>query len=144
MTWEPTVFGDTSVNFLAWALFDADKKLVLCGKTPRADVAEIGSYARVGVVEKPWVQQVDPRKRSGRATQKDIQELCIAAGEYGRIFEVRRYEYPHKAPKKIRHERALAALDADERARLPKFRTHLEHIGCAIYMGLRATGRIVA
>jgi hypothetical protein len=135
------------VNFLAWARFDSNKVLVETGKTPRdqeAFLVILGGLCPRVIMERPYIQQVDPTKRKGRATQEDVQELCIAAGEYAGRFKYRRYDYPYTLNKDLRHKRALEALTAQELRTISKLKTHRAHVLCAVYMGLRETGRIRA
>lgn len=140
ITLPPTVYIDPGVKYLGWALFE-DGEVTLCGKTARESIVEIAAYADRAVIEKPYIES---RHGKGKVTLADLQELCIAVGEYGGHFPIRRYVFPHKLPKEIRHSRALRACRPHEIVRLPQFKTHMFHVGCALYMGMRETGRIVA
>jgi len=135
--YQPTIYIDPGVQYFAWALINENRELELCGKTSRECIAEIARYASRVEIERPW-------GKGKRTTQADIDDLNIAVGEYGGHFKVRKYRRPYTAPKELRHERAFAALRPHELARLPKFKTHLHHVGCAVYMGMRDTGRLVA
>lgn len=140
----PTVYIDPGVDYFAWCLF-ADNRLEVAGYDPRGHIAEVAKYACRVVIEKPFVQQEAHRRSAGqRSSNKTIQELCIAAGEYAGHFPDRTYLFPYMTPKLIRHARALAALSPAEVVKLPKYKTHMKHVGCALYIGMRDTGRIRA
>lgn len=134
---EPTVYIDPGVQYFGWALADEAGRLSLCGKTTRDAIGEVAQLASRAVIERPW-------GKGANTTQRDIDALNIAVGEYGYAFKEREYRYPYTTPKPIRHERAMAALTPDERLKLPKFITHQKHILCAVYILLRDTGRIRA
>ena len=138
---DPCIYIDPGVDYFAWVLFD-DDRLKLAGYSRRIDIDEIARYARRAVIEKPYVQQSGGRSAHQRSSNKTIQELCIAAGEYGGHFPQRHYVYPGAAPKHIRHERALAALTREEVELLPRYKTHMEHVGCALYIGMKDVGRL--
>lgn len=131
------VYIDPGVKYAAWAYFNALGLLELCDVTSRDDVPNLWQYASRGEIERPW-------GKGPNTTQADIDDLNIAVGEYGRCFHTRVYRRPYTAPKKLRHERALKALTPAELAVLPKQKTKLKHVLCAVYMGLRGTGRITA
>lgn len=130
------VYIDPGVQYLAWALFNEDV-LDSAGVKARELASDLRFVATRGEIERPW-------GKGPRTTQADIDDLNIACGEYGAQFPFRTYRRPYTAPKALRHARALAALTKAELAVLPKQKTKLKHVLCAVYMGLRATGRIAA
>lgn len=130
------VYIDPGVKYLAWALFNEDE-LESAGVTEREGQSDLKYLSCRGEIERPW-------GKGPGTTQADIDDLNIACGEYGAQFPFRTYRRPYTAPKPLRHARALAALTKAELAVLPKQKTKLKHVLCAVYMGLRATGRIPA
>jgi hypothetical protein len=132
-----TVYVDPGVRYAAWAVFGEDGQLEATGKCARDDFAAVAAkWSCYGVIEEPWGV-------GEHTTEKDIMQLCLAAGEYGGRFKNTRYERPTSTPKPARHLQALKRLTAAELAVLPKQKTHRKHILCAVWMGLRVNGRMV-
>jgi len=145
ITRPPTIYVDPGVQYAGWCRGDHGV-LTAAGKIDRSDFKSLVSWmAKRCVVEQPWgVGDIDRARGHKGSTLKDILELTLAAGQYGGAFDTAVFLPPYMAPKPIRHERALAALDRHELARLPKQKTYLVHTLCAVYMFLRDVGRIVA
>ena len=138
----PTIYVDPGVQYAGWCR-GSGGVLTAAGKIDREDFRSLVAWmAKRCVVEQPWGVG-DIRTKRG-STLQDILELTLAAGEYGGAFDTRVYLHPYMAPKPIRHERALEALDRHELARLPPQKTYRQHTLCAVYMFLRDVGRIVA
>lgn len=133
---ETTVYADPGVKYVGWACFHTGR-LISAGYTRREDFADlVAPLAMVGVIEMPW--------GIGKSTtEQDILRLTLAAGEYGGRFRFTRYERPISAPKPVRHAQALKRLSAAELTLLPKQKTHLQHTLCAVWMGLRDSGRMI-
>ncbi len=126
---------DPGVQYYGAALFTAGQ-LVYAGKEDRAEIGELSKEAELCVVERPRKANDD------RATRGDIQDLEFAAGWYAGHFAQSKMVLASNVPKAIRHQRALAALTPGERGMLPKQKTHLKHVLCAVYIGLKELGRL--
>lgn len=92
-----------------------------------------GNY---GVIEMPW--------GSTQKNAKDIRDLCVWAGRYAERFTCSWMDDPGKSPKPIRHAQALSRLTEYELSKLPKLKGHRKHVLCAVWMGLKHSGRLVA
>jgi hypothetical protein len=141
----PTIYVDPGVQYAGWCRGDHGV-LTAAGKIDRQDFRSLVAWmAKRVVVEQPWgVKEISLARGAKGSTLQDILELTLAAGEYAGSFDQRVYQHPYPAPKPIRHERALEALDRHELARLPPQKTYRQHTLCAVYMFLRDVGRIVA
>jgi hypothetical protein len=128
---------DPGVKYFAWVAF-YEGRLTDCGLNQREDALSILGDFPFGIVEKPRASKDD------KSTRADIQELCIALGEYGRCFRERRYEVASSCPKDIRHAQALKRLSPEELAILPKQITKRKHILCALWIALKHAGRLTA
>lgn len=127
---------DPGVQYFAWVDM-VDSQLHRCGLDKREDAGLLADIP-YGIIEKP---------RPGhhaKSTDRDIQELCIALGEYGAQFSERRYEVASSCPKPKRHAQALARLTPAELAILPKQKTKQKHILCALWIALKHAGRLTA
>lgn len=133
-------FIDPGVKYFGWAVFSDAGSLEAAGKNTRDGIAEVTNMAWEAEIEKPWVDQ----RGKGKSRLEDVMELCIAAGWYGGHFAACTFRTPYKAPKDIRHERAVQACRPEELLVLPKQITYRKHTLCAVYMGMRRFGRIVA
>lgn len=131
------VYIDPGVEYVGWAVFGSKNELEAVGMCSRKDFKEeVAGRTSFCVIEKPWGV-------GGHTTEQDIMNLCLAAGEYGGRFANTRYETPPSTPKPIRHAQARKRLKPHELALLPKQKTQLKHIMCAVWMGLRDRGRMV-
>jgi hypothetical protein len=141
----PTIYVDPGVQYAGWCL-GKNGVLEAAGKIDRAEFrTAVAWLAKRCIVEQPWgVGELCKERGIKGSTLKDILELTLAAGEYGGRFAEAVYLHPYMAPKPIRHERALEALDRHELSRLPPQKTFRIHTLCAVYMFLRDVGRIVA
>ena len=142
----PTIYVDPGVKYAGWCV-GAGGVLIAADKTDREHLPLMADTVMPCphrcVMERPWGVQAIKEGKKG-STLQDILDLTLAAGEYAGHFDQRVYLMPYPAPKPIRHERALEALDRHELARLPRQKTYRQHTLCAVYMFLRDVGRITA
>jgi hypothetical protein len=87
------------------------------------------------IIEKPWGAQ---KASFGR----DIQELCLSAGQYLGHFDLAEWRACPTIPKAIRHRRALAVLTGAELLLLPNTKEAQGHVLCAVWQGLKELGRL--
>lgn len=124
---------DPGVKYYGLALFEG--QTLIAARKEHADCIH-SVRANLCVVERPRKANDD------RSTRGDIQDLEYAAGGYAAHFSSSKAVQASNVPKDIRHARALAALLPGELAVLPKQKTHLKHVLCAVYIGLKELGRL--
>ena len=131
---EYVTYVDPGKGYFGAARFDAG----VLGATwfGRKDAYRQLLQGNYGVVEMPW--------GSTRKNEKDIRHLCVWAGRLAERFDVSWMDDPGKSPKPIRHQQALDRLTAAELTKLPKLKGHRKHVLCAVWMGLKHSGRLVA
>jgi hypothetical protein len=133
---------DPGVKYLAWALFSF-------GKLRKADLYR-GDFdnllLRVGSLRSAALAVVECPTRNFGVPEKDICELCRAAGEIGIQFDEREYvspsEWKGQVPKTVHHPRILTRLTDEERAVIPEGKTARKHILDAVGIGLWRLGRM--
>lgn len=126
---------DPGKRYLAYAQFERDS-LLAAKMIDRLEFKQLDRHQHV-VVEEPW--GVDKEKGVREA---DIRALVLAAGLYAGHFDTHRFVLASSCPKPARHAQALKRLSPAELAVLPKQKTHLKHVLCAVWIGLKELGRL--
>lgn len=127
---------DPGKTYFAYARWDCNGQLIEAAKLGRNSI-HVLPVGEPAIIEKQWGQAKNTPLR-------DLLDLAVSTGEYGGHFFSRRYVLPSSCPKPIRHKQALARLRPSELAVLPKNKTDLKHVLCAVWIGLNELGRLVA
>lgn len=126
---------DVGVQYYGGALFEFGQ-LIWADKESRDEISSLALEADYVIVERPRKANDDKSRRAV------IQDVEFAAGFYLGKFKDGKGVLASSIPKKIRHARAAAALSSMEFSFLPKQKGRLQHVLCAVYIGLKELGRV--